>query len=460
MKLRFSILLIFFLSVVALVVDLPTGIPLRFSLGPLKVNREISSPHIYLPFLGIDQKIFTHLGLDLLGGTQLVLEADMKDIPTAERLTALESVREIVDLRVNFFGVAEPIVQSAVVGESYRVIVELPGVKDINQAVATLGQTAQLEFREFRPEATASATYATLANTKPVNINGKDLKKAEVTFDPNTGEPVVAFELTDEGGKKFAEVSTRLVGERLAIFLDNLPVSAPVVKTAITEGKGTITGNFTREEAKRLVLQLSAGALPTPVHIAEQRNVGATLGQVSVAKSIRAGVVGLVLVALFMAVYYGKMGLIADMALLIYGLLTFALFRLIPVTLTLPGITGFILSIGMAVDSNILIFERMKEELRKGKPWQIAMELGFGRAWNSIRDANFTTLITAFILYNPLNWSFIPASGVVRGFALTLALGVLTSLFTGIVVSRNLMRVLYRPTVKPADDKSAQNLNL
>lgn len=442
---RFALIFILIISVLALVVDLPAGIPLKFSLGPITVNRVISPPEIKIPFLGLDQKITTHLGLDLQGGTQLVLEADMQGIPQAERNTALESVREIVDRRVNFFGVAEPTIQSAQVGESYRVILELPGVKDIRQAVDTLGQTAQLEFREFTQEGTAAAFFATLENTKPVDINGKDLKKAEVAFDQNNGQPIVAFELTAEGAKKFAEVSTRLVGKRLAIFLDDLPISAPVVQNAITEGKGTITGNFEQEEAKRLALQLSAGALPVPISIIEQRNVGATLGQTSVTQSMRAGIIGLGLVALFMVFYYGFLGFLAVVALLIYGLVTFALFRLIPVTLTLPGITGFILSIGMAVDSNILIFARMKEEQRKGKPWHIAMELGFGKAWDSIRDANFTTLITAFILYNPLNWSFIPSSGMVRGFALTLALGVITGLFTGIVVSRNLIRAFYKP---------------
>jgi len=434
---KLSLLFITLLTVLAIVIDLPENVPLRFNLGPLKINRIIAPPEIQ--FLGIDKKIYTHLGLDLLGGTQLVLEADMKDIVPADRTTALESIREIIDRRVNFFGVAEPVIQTAQVGESFRIIVELPGVKNIKQAVATIGQTAQLEFREFNEEATAAAVFPTLENTLAVGITGRDLKKAEVVFNSTTGEPNVGFEMTDAGGKKFADVTTRLVGKSLAIFLDNL---------AITEGKGTISGQFSPEEAKRLALQLSAGALPAPVTIIEQKNVGATLGQESVAKSLRAGAVGLLLVALFMVLYYGALGVIADVALIIYGLLTFAVFRLVPVTLTLPGIAGFVLSIGMAVDSNILIFERTKEELRKGKPWQIAMELGFGRAWDSIRDANFTTLLTAFILYNPLNWSFFPASGMVRGFALTLTIGVVTSLFTGIVVSRNLIRVFYRPNNK------------
>lgn len=442
---RLPLFLILVVTTLAIVVDIPTGIPIKFTLGPLKVDRFTSPPTLNVPFFGIQKNFKTHLGLDLLGGTQLVLEADMKDIAQPDKEHALESVREIVERRVNFYGVSEPVVQLGTVGESHRVIVELPGIQNVDEAVETLGQTARLEFREFKPEATSSAFFATLENTQPVNINGADLKKAEVSFEQNTGEPVVAFEMTSEGGKKFAEVTQRLVGMPLVMFLDDSPLSTPRVDQPILEGKGIIRGGFSSYSAKRLALQLSAGALPTPVKIIEQRNIGATLGAKSVNLSIKAGAIGLVIVALFMFFNYGRLGLLADMALVIYGLITMALFRIIPVTLTLPGITGFILSIGMAVDSNILIFERMKEELRKGKPWQIAMELGFGRAWESIRDANFTTLITAFILYNPLNWSFIPQSGMVRGFALTLALGVIISLFTGIVVSRNLIRAFYKP---------------
>jgi len=443
-----SIYLILIVTVFAFVLSLPENLPLNLNWQFIKINRIINPPEIKIPFLQVNKKIYTHLGLDLLGGTQLVLEADMGQIAQQDRDKALESVKEIIDRRVNFYGVSEPTVQTSKMNESYRVIVELPGIKDINQAVGTIGQTAQLEFREFINESTTSAMFPTMQNTKSVQITGKDLSKAEVVFDQNTGEPVVSFELTKDGGKKFGEVSTRLVGKRLAIFLDQMPLSAPTVQTAITEGRGQITGNFTREEAKSLALNLSAGALPTPIKIIEQKNVEATLGNESINKSIRAGMVGLFFVALFMIIYYGYLGLIADIALIIYGLISFAIFRLIPVTLTLPGIAGFILSIGMALDSNILIFARTTEELRKGKPWNIAMELGFGKAWDSIRDANFTTLITAFILYNPLNWNFFPSSGMVRGFALTLAIGVLVSLFTGIIVSRNLIRVFYKPKIK------------
>ncbi len=445
-KPRLIIFFILMITTLAAIVDLPIGVPLRFSLGPLKINRIVAPPLIRIPFLGIEKEIKTHLGLDLRGGTQLILEADMKDVVEKDRVTALESIREIVERRINFFGVSEPVVQTARTDESFRVIVELPGVTDTETAIKTLGETARLEFREMDESATGTATLSAITATKPTGVTGKDLKKAEVSFDQQSGAPVVSFEMTEEGTKKFADLSSRLVGQPLAIFLDDRLLGyPPTVKEAITSGQGVISGGFTRDQAKQLALQLSAGALPTSIKVVEQRNIGALLGAASIEKSIRAGVIGLTLVALFMIIYYGILGVIATFALAIYGLVTFSLFRLIPVTLTLAGIAGFILSIGMAVDSNILIFERIKEELRKGKPWKIAMELGFGRAWDSIRDANFTTLITAFILYNPLNWSFLPASGMVRGFALTLTLGVVTGLFTGIIVSRNLIRLFYRP---------------
>ncbi|OGG11587.1 protein-export membrane protein SecD, partial [Candidatus Gottesmanbacteria bacterium RBG_13_45_10] len=361
--------------------------------------------------------------------------------------SALDSATPVIERLGNLFGVSEPIVQSARSQDSYRIIVELPGVTDVNQAIALIGQTAQLEFREFtniRDATGAAFVIPTLENTKSVGITGKDLTRATMDFSSQTGEPEVSLEFNNAGAQKFAEVTKRLVGKQLAIFLDEFPVTWPRVNTEIADGRAAITGSFTQEGAKTLALQLNAGALPVPVTIVENRTVGATLGQESVMKSMKAGAIGLVIVALFMIAKYGWLGLMADMALILYGLLNFALYRFIPVTLTLPGIAGFILSIGMAVDSNILIFERFGEEKRLGKPWRVAMELGFGRAWDSIRDANLTTLITCGILFNPGNWQLLPNSGLVRGFAITLFIGVLTSLFTGIVVTRTLIRVLYR----------------
>ena len=425
-------ILIIFLAIVMAFIDIP------------------SSPGIHFSFLGltVDKKFSTNLGLDLSGGSHLVLEADMKDIPQADRAAALDSARQVIERRVNFFGVSEPIVQTATTKNNFRIIVELPGISDVKQAIALIGQTAQLDFREFTdPDASVSAitTYADLMMmTKPVGLTGKDLKRATVTFDTTTGSPEVGLQFTSEGGKKFGDVTRRLVGKPLGIFLDDAPITIPVVKQEIIDGQAVINGTFTQDEAKNLALQLNAGALPVPVSVVEKSTVGATLGKTSVEKSVYAGSVGLVIVAVFMIAQYGWLGFLADMALVVYGLLTFAIFRSIPITLTLPGIAGFILSIGMAVDSNILIFERFKEEKRAGRPWKVAMELGFGKAWDSIRDANFTTLITCAILYNPGNWEFLPSSGMVRGFAVTLFIGVLASLFTGIIVTRTFVRVLYK----------------
>lgn len=399
----------------------------------------------------IGKRFQTQLGLDLSGGTHLALEADMTNVSIEERGTALDSAKQVIERRVNLFGVSEPLVQSAVSGDSHRIIVELPGVTEVDKAVELIGQTAQLEFREFarEEEATEGAmVIPMLATTKETGLTGRDLKRAMVGFSTNTGEPEVSLEFSSEGAKKFADITRRLIGKPLAIFLDGFPVTWPRVNTEISDGRAVITGSFTQEAAKTLALQLNAGALPVPVSVVEQRVIGASLGAQSVTRSITAGFVGLSIVAVFMVAKYGWLGLLADMALVLYGLLNFALYRWIPITLTLPGIAGFLLSIGMAVDSNILIFERFREEKRRGLPWRIAMELGFGKAWDSIRDANFTTLLTCAILFNPGNWDFLPSSGLVRGFAVTLFIGVMTSLFTGIVATRTFIRVLYKEREK------------
>lgn len=427
------------LTIILIVVDLPEKFNINFNLLGKSINQEIKAP--------FGKYFKTHLGLDLSGGTHLSLEADMTSIKAEDKDNALESAKQVIDRRVNFFGVSEPVVQTAKSANSYRIIVELPGVTNLDAAVATIGKTALLEFREFTEQPVASDTafiIPFIENTKSVGITGADLKRAQISFSSQTGEPEVAIEFNNEGAKKFAEVTSRLVGKQLAIFLDQEPLTWPTVRTPITDGAAVITGSFSRDDAKTLALQLNAGALPIPINIVEKKVVGATLGQESVANSIKAGIVGLIIVAGFMIAQYGRLGLLADLALVLYGLIALAIFRGVPITLTLPGIAGFLLSIGMAVDSNILIFERFKEEKRLGKPWQIAMELGFGRAWDSIRDANITTILTALILYNPGNWQFLPSSGLVRGFAATLLIGVLISLFTGIVVTRTLIRVLYR----------------
>jgi len=379
------------------------------------------------------------MGLDLQGGAHLVLETDMSQIDVSARAEALNSVKEVIGRRVDLYGVAEPLIQTAQVGGSDRLIVELPGIEDIDQAVALIGQTAQLDFREsLTVEASASAMVFS-----STGLTGKDLKKAGVSFAGSgvqSGQAVVDLEFTADGAKKFARLTQANVGKPLAIFLDDQLVTAPIVNEPILDGRAQISGNFDADSASQLAVQLNAGALPVPVKIIAQKNISATLGAASIDQSLKAGVIGLVLVSLFMVSLYRLPGLIAVVGLIIYGLITLSLYRLIPVTLTLPGIAGLILSVGMAVDSNILIFERFKEERRAGRPFRLALELAFGRAWDAIKDANITTIAVSLILINPFNLQWLNTSGMVRGFALTLLLGVLTSLFTGIFVTRTLMR--------------------
>jgi preprotein translocase subunit SecD len=392
--------------------------------------------------LGIDlyPKIPLKMGLDLVGGTHLTLVADMSRIEDKDKTDALESVKQIISRRVDLYGVTEPVIQTSAGNGTYRLIVELPGIKDVNQAVSLIGQTAQLDFREDQTATAGAASY----NFIPTGLSGKDLKKASVSFSQSaqlSGQPVVDLEFTADGGKKFGEITSRNVGRPLAIFLDNIPLTTPVVNEPILDGRAVISGNFTSQSASQLAIQLNAGALPVPVTILEQKNVSATLGADSVAKSIKAGLVGLAAVMLFMIVLYRVNGLLADLALVVYGLITLAVYKLVPVTLTLPGIAGFILTIGMAVDSNILIFERLREELKTGRPDKIALELAFGRAWDSIKDANLATIITSLVLLNPFSFTWLNTSGLVRGFALTLFIGVIISLFTGIIVTRTFMRI-------------------
>jgi len=429
-------------------IDLPQNYKINFTVGKAKVNYTINPFSIDWNIFGfqIKKEFVTHLGLDLKGGSNLVFETDTSKVKSEDLQDALNSSRDIIEKRVNFFGVSEPIVQTVKIGNNYRISVDLPGIGNVNDAIALIGQTAQLTFKE---EASAEAKVATstptiLRLTKDTGLTGKHIKKASVTFDSQTGKPQVALGFNKEGVNLFSDITSRNVGKQVGIFIDNFIISAPVVQQPITDGNAVITGNFTVDESKKLAIAINSGALPLPIHLVEQRSIGPTLGATEVRKSVYAGVVGLLMVLLFMVVYYKKLGIIASMALMIYGLISFAIFRAIPVVLTLPGVAGFILSIGMAVDSNILIFERIKEELRKGKDFDIAIRLGFGRAIDAIKDANITTLTVAFILFNPLNWGFLPQFGMVRGFALTLAIGVATSLFTGVVITRRLINLFYK----------------
>lgn len=373
------------------------------------------------------KEIKVHEGLDLQGGTHLVYELDTSKYGGTDVNSATQAVINVIEKRVNGLGVSEAQIQSSKIGNKSTVIVELPGVTDVNEAIKLIGQTAQLKFLE--QDQTSQTGF------KETELTGAHLQRAQVQFDKNSGEPEVSLQFDSEGTKLFADITKRNLNKPVAIELDSEVISAPVVQSVIENGQAVITGKFSVQEAKNLAVQLNAGALPVPITLIEQRNIGATLGNESVKKSLTAGLVGLILVALFMITYYKVPGVLAVLALIIYTLITLSIFKLVPVTLTLAGITGFILSVGMAVDANILIFERTKEEEAMGKTAGSALEEGFRRAWSSIRDSNISSLITAAILYYG-------TSGLVRGFAVTLAIGILVSMFTAVTVSRTFLRLL------------------
>lgn len=420
-RVRITLAAILVLGLLSLVVAWPNG------------------PNLSLKPLGIkyQQELKIHEGLDLKGGSHLVYEADMSKVADKDRDNALRGAVDVIERRVNSLGVSEPLVQTNTSGGNYRVIVELPGVTDVTEASKTIGDTVNMEFREQNPNADPNSSDPLAAYQATTNLTGKDFKSATVTFNQQTSEPEISIVFNGDGSKKFADMTKRNVGKPIAIVLDGQIISAPRVQQEITDGNAQITGSFTVDTAKKLALQLNAGALPVPVKLVEQRTVGPTLGQDSVETSLAAGLIGLFLVACFMVFFYRLPGVLAVGALLLYASFMVALFKLIPVTLTLAGIAGFILSIGIAVDANILIFERMKEELRDGKGLSSAIEIGFSRAFPSIRDSNVASLLMSGVLY-----AF--GSGTIRGFAVTLALGVVVSLFTAITVTRTLLRLVAR----------------
>lgn len=440
----------FILIIVCTIVAGLIALPPTFTVPlPGGQSIQLGSPKFQGSLFGqeIDTSFTIKRGLDIQGGMQVVLQADMSAIDPADRQQALQSAREIILRRVDLYGIAEPVVQTAQTGEDYRLIVELPGVDDPAEALQLVGRTAQLDFQlitQQAPTDTEATAAAEAVGLVPVDLTGAELKRSSVQFDPTTGEPIILLEFNNQGREIFAEVTENNVGEMLGIFIDGGLLMAPRISTAIIDGQATITGQFSLEEAQQLSIQLNAGALPVSIQVLEQRTVGATLGAEAVAKSVRAGLVGLGLVMLFMIMYYGIKGILASMALVIYAIFTVAIYKLMGITVTLPGIAGLLLSIGMAVDANILIFERMKEELRLGKPFDRALDLGFGRAWDSIRDANLATIMTALVLVNPLNLNFLNTSGAVRGFGVTLLIGVLLSLVTGVFVSRTFLKLFLK----------------
>lgn len=436
------------LFVLLLWMCLPENVPLTFSIQKSKVHFTLNPPSINTQIFGIKiQRDFkTKLGLDLKGGSHLVFKTDISKLRKEDVSDAIIAARDIIEKRVNFFGVSEPVVQTLKVGNEQRISVDLPGIESSAQAIRLIGQTAQLRFVEEGPIDPKIATTASVLErlNKDTGLSGKHIKKAAVVFDQEKGLPQVSLQFTNEGAKLFEEITGRNIGKPVGIFLDYFPISAPIVQQKISQGNAVISGGFTVDEAKKLSIAINSGALPVPIQLIEQRNIGPSLGVADVQKSMIAGFVGLLMVCLFMIGYYGKLGVIATIALCLYGMISFAFFRIIPVVLTLPGVAGFILSIGMAVDSNILIFERIKEEQRKGRDVRTAVRVGFGRALDAIKDANVTTLLVAFILFNPLGWDFLPQFGLVRGFALTLGIGVATSLFTGVVITKRLIQTFYK----------------
>ena len=533
-KIRLAVSGIFILILAAAALDFPQY------LGPVGLNLP------QLPF---------HLGLDLQGGTHLLYEADVTKIEPGQEASALAGVRDVIERRVNAFGVAEPLVQTAQVGNNWRVVVELAGISDINQAIKMIGETPLLEFKEPNPNPTTTLTeeqkqqlttadnqaktqaeeilaqalkpdadFAALAqqysqdtgsatnggdigfqlrgalvpefekvcfdelkigeiaktltktqfgyhiikkigeqgsgdnyqarcrhilfttpsaqslatlqdqwlNTKLTGIN---LKRASVQFDSYTQVAEVALEFDSEGAKLFADITHRNLGKPVAIFLDGQPISTPTVQNEITNGQAVISGKFSVQEAKLLAQRLNAGALPVPINLISQETIGSSLGQIALKKSLIAGLIGLIAVSLFMIFFYRLPGVVAAIALIGYGFMILAIFKLIPVTITLAGVAGFVLSLGMAVDANVLIFERTKEELRKGKILDIAVKEGFNRAWPSIRDSNISSLITCFIL---MTFS----TSLIKGFAITLTIGIIISMISAILVTRSILQLL------------------
>ncbi|MDP2598602.1 MAG: protein translocase subunit SecD [Candidatus Liptonbacteria bacterium] len=374
------------------------------------------------------------LGLDLVGGSHLVYQADLSGVPQADQSSVVSGLRDVIERRVNLFGVSEPQIFTAQGADQAQLIVELAGVSDLSEAIKQIGETPLLDFRDVQQNGSST-------NFIPTNLTGRYITGAQLVFDPTTNAPQVSISFNKEGGEIFAQMTKTNVGKPIAIFLDNNLIEAPVVQQEITGGQAVITGNFNIQSANQLVSRFNAGALPAPITLINQQTISASLGSDSLRKVIVAGVIGTLLVMIFMVMYYGLLGLFATLSLIIYIALTLGLFKVLHITLSLAGLAGFILTIGMAVDANILIFERIKEEKERGLMKNSATEEGFRRAWPSIRDSNTSTIITALILY-------FFTSSFVRGFALTLFLGVMVSLFSSITTTRLFLRLFYGDSSK------------
>jgi protein-export membrane protein SecD len=388
------------------------------------------------------------LGLDLSGGTHLVYAADISHLNSGDVDSAMSALRDVIERRVNLFGVSEPLVQlentGALGGNQQELIVELPGVTDINSAIAIIGQTPVLDFKLLNDAVAAQtakvqASTTSSATTSPANLfidtglTGRLLDNAQLQFDPQTGEPQVELIFNSEGQALFAKITRENVGHVLAIFLDGKEISSPVIREEIADGKAQISGNFTATEAQLLVRDLNYGALPVPINLIGTQKIGASLGETALHQGLQAGILAFIIIALFLILWYRLPGFLAVISLSIYVIIMLFLFKIIPVVLTSAGLAGFILSIGMAVDANILIFERMKEEFRKGLDIHAGIHEGFHRAWTSIRDGNLSSIITAIVLFE------LSSTPLIRGFALIFGIGVLVSMLTAISISRTFL---------------------
>ncbi len=403
------------------------------------------------------------LGLDLKGGSHLIYEADISNIDSNEISDAVASLREVLERRINVFGVAEPLVQTERIGvgadASHRLVIELPGVTDIDEALKMISQTPLLEFKIEDPakrdeflnffeelnvkieagqweEAEALADERGFTEAEmylATNLTGRYLKRADLSFSNQAlSGPSVTLEFDSQGAQIFADLTKQHIGETIGIFLDGEIISAPVVRDEIRDGKAEITGQFTVDEARELVRNLNLGALPVPIELVSIQTIGATLGEAVLEQGIKAAIIGFILVIIFMILYYRLPGIVASISLLIYGAIVLSFFKLIPVTLTAASIAGFILSIGIAIDGNVLVFSRIKEEMKNSKKIREAVTDGFARTWPSIRDSNLSSIISAVILF----WF---GTSLIKGFALTFGLGIVVSLFSAVVVSRTIL---------------------
>jgi len=376
------------------------------------------------------------LGLDLVGGSHLVYQIDLSNVSSTDQASVVQGLQTVIEKRVNLFGISEPNIYTSENGNQAQLFVDLAGISNVSQAIAEIGQTPLLEFEEV--DTTGSSTQYV-----QTNLTGQYITGAQLTFDQTTNAPQVSVSFNKDGTQIFSEMTAANVGKPLAIFLDGQLIEAPVVQQQITGGQAVISGGFTVATAQTLVQGLNAGALPAPINLVSQQTISPTLGANSLKQLIIAGIIGTLLVMLFMIFYYRLLGVFAALALLIYIALTLGVFKAIAVTLSLAGLAGFVLTIGTAVDANVLIFERIKEEMKRGLPKSSAIEEGFRRAWPSIRDSNTSTIITSVILY-------FFTSSFVQGFALTLGIGTIVSLFSAITTTRLFLRFFLK------DDKTTK----